>query len=161
MNSYYEIVKHLNAKNVRYMVAGGFAANIYGVQRGTRDIDLIIEFEKENLLTFEQIVKSLGFRERVPVFARDLWDSAYRKKLRVEHNMLAFSYHDIQRGVLIVDVILNAPRSFEEMWNEKHVRYDQNIPINLVSIDHLIEMKAAANREQDQFDIVQLKRIRG
>lgn len=159
MNRYFEIVKHLNAGNVRYLVAGGVAANLFGVPRSTHDIDLVVDFEKENLLKLETIIKSLGFRERVPVFARDLWDVAYRKQLRDEKNMLAFTYLETSKGIVSIDLIMNSPFTFEEMWKAQTSRSDGITDMKLVAVEHLMEMKRIAGRPQDIFDIVHLKNL--
>ena len=162
MNRYFEIAKHLNDAGVRYLIAGGFAANMYGVPRMTQDIDLIVEFEKENLLKLENTIKGLGFSERVPVFARDLWDIAYRKTLRDTKNMLAFTYHDPKNSRVEIDLILDQPFTFEELWDKQESRYSGDGTImRLVSVDQLIAMKAAVGRSQDMFDVVHLKKIYG
>lgn len=159
MNRYFEIIKHLQENDIRYLLAGGLASNLYGVERATRDIDLIIDFEKENLIKFEKVVKSLGFHERIPLFARDLWDPKYRKMLLEEKNMIAFSYYNAPRGELVIDLILNSPQSFETMWASKAIRNDGGTTLYLVNVEHLIEMKEIANRPQDQYDVIQLKRL--
>lgn len=158
---YFELLGKLSEENVRYLLAGGLAANLYGVERATRDIDLIIDFDKENLQKFEHVVQSFGFKERVPVFARDLWDIAYRRKLRDEKNMLAFSYYDLYSGVFIVDVLLHTPQSFDAMWARKQIRKSGETSISIVSVEDLLEMKTLANRDQDNFDIIQLKKLHG
>ncbi len=160
MNRYFEITKHLNDAGVRYLVAGGFAANMYGVPRMTQDIDLIVEFEKENLLKLENTIKSLGFTERVPVLARDLWNIAYRKKLREEKNMLAFTYHDPRKSQVEIDIILDQPFTFEELWAKQESRSSgDGTLMRLVSVDQLIAMKNAVGRSQDMFDVIHLKRL--
>ncbi len=159
MNRYFEIIKHLHENDIRYLLAGGLASNLYGAERATRDIDLIIDFEKENLNKFEKVVKSLGFSELLPLFARDLWDPKYRKMLLEEKNLIAFTYFNAPRGELVIDLILNAPKSFEIMWSAKSTRYNEGIPLHMVNVDHLIEMKELANRPQDVYDVMQLKRL--
>jgi hypothetical protein len=43
----------LNQYNVKYLVCGGLAVNIYGIPRMTADIDLLLDFEESNVLNFE------------------------------------------------------------------------------------------------------------
>jgi hypothetical protein len=45
---------------IRSLVCGGLAVNIYGVPRMTADIDLLLDFEPENLSRFEQILKEFS-----------------------------------------------------------------------------------------------------
>jgi hypothetical protein len=41
------------------MVAGGVAVNLYGIERATVDIDIILQLDKKNLLRFVDAEKSL------------------------------------------------------------------------------------------------------
>jgi len=36
-------------KKVRYLLAGGIAVNLYGIERATADIDIIVDLEDDNL----------------------------------------------------------------------------------------------------------------
>jgi len=54
MNPYFEISKHLRGHKIRYLLAGSLASNLYGAERATRYIALIVDFEKENHITFEK-----------------------------------------------------------------------------------------------------------
>ncbi|MCH7891199.1 MAG: hypothetical protein IH921_06830 [Gemmatimonadetes bacterium] len=41
----------LNGGGVRYLVAGGVAVNAHGYQRMTQDLDLVLDLERNNVLT--------------------------------------------------------------------------------------------------------------
>jgi hypothetical protein len=44
-----EIARHLDRANIRYMVTGSIAANLYTVPRMTRDIDIVLELAEKDL----------------------------------------------------------------------------------------------------------------
>jgi hypothetical protein len=49
MKIFKKLFSSLNQVTIRYMVAGGIAVNLYGIERATADIDLIVELEKERV----------------------------------------------------------------------------------------------------------------
>lgn len=60
-----------NRKKVCYLLAGGIAVNLYGIERATADIDIIVDLEEGNLKRFIAAMKELGFRPKVPVSLED------------------------------------------------------------------------------------------
>lgn len=48
----------LNRHGVKYVVIGGWAINIHGYERATRDIDLIVETSAENISKIKQALSS-------------------------------------------------------------------------------------------------------
>jgi hypothetical protein len=46
---YVELFKALHEEGVRYVLVGGIAVNLHGVERATADVDLIIALDAENL----------------------------------------------------------------------------------------------------------------
>ena len=61
------------------MVAEGVAVNLYGIERATADIDIILKLEEENLLRFINVVNKLGLKPKVPVKLEDFADANKRK----------------------------------------------------------------------------------
>ena len=67
--------------------------------------------------------------------------------------MIAYSYHNTQHSFMSIDVLIDTPFQFEEIWNRRELRSYNEIEINLIHIKDLIEMKQYSNRIQDQQDI--------
>ena len=61
----------MNRRKVRYLLAGGIAVNLYGIERATADIDIIVDLEDGNLQRFINVVKEMGFKPKVPVMLED------------------------------------------------------------------------------------------
>lgn len=89
-----EILKNffstLNKEAVKYMVAGGMAVNLYGIERATADIDIVLKLDNENLSKFVHVAKKLGLKPKVPV-KLDVFvemplnfNKAYKKKIRMK-----------------------------------------------------------------------------
>ena len=67
-----EILFALTDAGVEFVVGGGVAAVLHGVERVTLDIDLALDMEPANVEKFLQVMHQLGLQPRVPVPARDL-----------------------------------------------------------------------------------------
>ena len=156
---YLSLFKSLYEENIRYLICGGLALNLYGVPRMTADIDLLLDFEKENLKSFEKVLKSLNYEQLIPVPFSSLSKESVRKELKQKKNLVAFSFFNHDKGVMSVDILINMPTSFNEYWKRKKVRSAENIKLWLVDPNDLIEMKKRSNREQDKDDIVSLQKI--
>jgi hypothetical protein len=61
------IFSALNAVDVKYLVVGGLAVNAYGYERLTRDVDLVIGLEPENIIRGLRALLGLGYRMSIPV----------------------------------------------------------------------------------------------
>ncbi|PJA99331.1 MAG: hypothetical protein CO128_03950, partial [Ignavibacteriales bacterium CG_4_9_14_3_um_filter_30_11] len=59
INFFLNIFDALEKQNVNYVLIGGFAINLYGLQRGTQDIDLFIENDGNNLRRLRTALKSI------------------------------------------------------------------------------------------------------
>jgi hypothetical protein len=43
--------------------------------------------------------------------------------------------------MMSIDVLIDSPLSFQKMWESREKRQIEDMTVNIVSIDHLIEMK--------------------
>ena len=50
----------LKKADVRYILIGGFAVVLYGMQRLTRDIDIFVEMVPDNVENLEKLFKNEG-----------------------------------------------------------------------------------------------------
>ena len=72
----------LNAAAVKYLVVGGLAVNAYGYERLTRDLDLVIGLEPENIIRGLRALLGLGYRISIPVTPEQFADPENRKVWR-------------------------------------------------------------------------------
>ena len=73
---YLDLFRKLDDAGVRYLVVGGIAVNLHGVNRLTHDIDLMLALDSENLGRFVSVAKRYSFKPVVPVKVEDLADAA-------------------------------------------------------------------------------------
>lgn len=159
MNDYLNIFKELHTQKVRYLLCGGLAVNIYGIPRMTADIDLIIDFSLENVTRFEQVIKTFSYQNILPFSINSLVDLNFKKNMINERNLIAYSYFNSQANRMAMNVLVDVPILFEELWERKKIRMLGELTIQLVSIKDLITLKKYANRKQDLEDVLLLSKF--
>lgn len=143
------------------MVAGGIAVNLYGIERSTADIEIIIKLEKANLLKFVRLAKKLGLKPKLPVKIEDFIDPEKRKTWIVDKGMMVFSLYDAKNPFLLIDIFVEIPFEFDKVYRQRErIKFEDTI-ISVVPINELIVMKDKSNRPQDKADVFYLKKIIG
>lgn len=156
---YFELFKKLSQQQVRYLICGGLAVNIYGIPRMTADIDLLLDFTDENIDKFEQVLKSLMYQSTIPVSIKTFVNKKERQKVIIDKNLIAYSYFNSRSNYMNLDVLIDVPIAFDELWDKKEERSVDGTSVNLVSVEHLISMKKYANRKQDIDDVILLSKL--
>ena len=156
---YEKLFSALNKAKVKYLIAGGLAVNLYGIERMTADIDIIIDLSPENAAKFVKAVNRLGLKPRQPVKIGDFLNEQTRKTWITEKNMLVFSLFDPARHGFLLDVIIDDTIEFSKLYSGKRVFNNGRIPLTVLSPKDLIEMKRKAGRPQDLADIHYLRAI--
>ncbi|MEJ2745794.1 MAG: hypothetical protein P8123_08945 [bacterium] len=157
---YYESVfRKLNECQVRYVVAGGVAIVLHGVVRLTADLDIIVDFEQENIDRFARAMGDLGYRPKVPVKAEELGDPAKRENWVEQKGMQVFSFFHPQKQLELIDVFVKEIIPFAELYAEKSVVKAGDVSVPIVSIKHLKMLKEMAGRPQDLADVQSLNNL--
>lgn len=149
----------LSQEDVLYMVAGGIAINLYGIERATADIDIVLRLDKENISRFIAVSKKLGLKPKLPVKIDDFIDADKRKEWIEQKNMTVFSLYDPQNPFFILDIFVEMPFDFDEIYKQrKRIKFESTV-IPVVPLKELIKMKEKSDRPQDRADIFYLKKI--
>jgi len=156
---YVKLFSKLHQENIRYLICGGLAVNIYGIPRMTADIDILIDFEEKNVTRFEEVLDGLSFASIIPLKLNSLLDGQFRAEMIQQKNLIAYSYYNTRSNFMNVDILIDTPFSFSTMWDAREVRKVDSASIHIVSLKHLIEMKRHANRKQDIQDILMLEKL--
>jgi hypothetical protein len=160
MELFKKIFSELNRKRVKYMVAGGIAVNLYGVERATADLDIVVLLEGKNLTKFILAAKQLGLKPKIPVQMEDFLNQDTRQSWANEKGMKVFSLFDPKNPFFLIDVFNEVPFDFDETYKKRKKIRLENIAIPLIPLDILIEMKRGTGRPQDEADIFYLERIK-
>src|SRR5210317_1478467 len=109
----------LNEESVKYLVAGGIAVNLYGIERATADIDIVLKVDEKNLSKFVRVAKKLGLQPRLPLALDDLIDGEKRKSWIVDKDMVVYSLYDAKNPFFLLDIFVQEPFHFEEVYEKR------------------------------------------
>lgn len=136
------VCRLLNAHRVKYLLAGGVAANLHGSVRATRDVDILVPRDVANMQRLLTALAKLPFGIAAELEASDL----------------------VNRPITIVgddprvDVLTVAwSVTFDRAWPRRVVRRIQGIRVPYLSLRDLIESKKTG-RAADEADLAILKR---
>lgn len=156
---YEEIFRELNKRHIDYVVVGGVALVLHGVVRLTADLDLMLHLGENNLTKFVELLNKLGYKPKVPVKAENLIDPENRRSWFEEKNMQVFSFYHPKKGIMLIDVFIHEPISYDSIKSHSVKMKIGNLGIPVASVEDLIRLKEIAGRPQDMEDIKALKRL--
>ncbi len=156
---YEGILSALQVAQVRYVIAGGFAVNLHGFLRFTKDLDLLVDLEPANAQRAMQVLGDCGLEPRVPVPLADFADARIRDDWAEHRNMLVFQVWHPDQPFCTGDVFVRNPIDFDDLWNRSVDVSLGGVACRIAGIEDLIAMKSLAGRPQDLRDIEELRRI--
>ncbi len=157
---YLELFAALQRHRVEYVLIGGLAVSLHGIERATMDIDVTVATDPENLSALVGMARDLGLQPALPVALEALGDLELLRRWHRERHLQAFALRAPQHAGLHLDILLFPPVSFSELY-ERAVRFKaQDVPVIVASIEDLIALKAAVGRPIDLADIEHLKRLK-
>jgi hypothetical protein len=154
------VLKAFQDAQVRYVLVGGLAVLLHGVDRLTADIDLVVDLAPEQATRAIETLLALGFRTNAPVDARMFADPATRKRWREESSMVVMSFWDPLNRCPTVDVFAEYPMEFEKLYAASVLMPLSGTDVRIASVEHLIEIKRAAGRPKDLEDAARLTQLR-
>lgn len=149
-----EICRKLNECGVKYVVCGGYAVKLYGIEeiakqeRKTMDYDFIVESSEENIKRIKEALQEIG-SEIKELKNNDL--KKYSTVMIVSEN----------KKYLDIDLISNVWNvNYEKAQKDVVIQEIKGVKIPVVSVDRLIEMKEKSGRARDITDTFYLKKLR-
>jgi hypothetical protein len=133
---------------VRYIMIGGFATNLHGYSRATKDIDLWIEDTLENRKKLRKALKEQGSGDYEPIERMQFIPGWTDFQLNMGFKL------DIMTSVKGLEKI-----GFVECYDYAVVAEIEGVLVRFLHYNHLIECKKAAGRPQDLLDIMELEKI--
>ena len=161
---YLDLFGGLAAARVRYVVVGGLALNLHGVERATMDIDVAIALDDDNLRRAADALRSLGLVPIAPVSWDEIVTPGQLERWYREKHMLALGLRKSGGIGPSVDVLTRTSVPFESLYRNSEAKVLAGVRVPIASIDDLIAMKTGTGRELDASDVKaleSLRRIRG
>jgi hypothetical protein len=123
------IVFHLDQRHIIYMLVGSFASTYYGASRSTRDVDIVIETEPEQLALF------------IGDLRRDDYYAELEAALQAQKNESLFNVIDNKSGWK-VDLIIRKSRAFsrEEFQRRRTIMFS-GIELSIASPEDVVISK--------------------
>lgn len=137
-----EFLQLLNAHQVEYLLIGGYAVGYHGYPRATGDMDIWVAIHPQNAQRVVATLKEFGFD--LPEVSPDLF---------LQEGKI------IQMGVSPVKIDVTTTISgvsFDECYAARIVETLDEIPVNLISLEHLKANKKASGRLKDLNDLQNL-----
>ncbi|MEO7046159.1 MAG: hypothetical protein ABI091_12690 [Ferruginibacter sp.] len=137
----------LNSCEVKYLMIGGFAVNMHGFSRTTKDIDIWIKDDLDNRRKLGKAMAIFGY-----------------ESLSWEEFQFVPGWADFYIGNgMLLDILINMKGlegySFDECYELSKTAEIETIKVPFLHINHLIANKKAVNRPKDQIDVIELEKI--
>lgn len=125
----------------------------------TYDVDIAVPTTTDALQQIDTVLTGLGLRCRLPIQLVALADENLRKEYRDERNLIAVTYTDPADPLREVDILISPAIPASELVSRAVTLHLDDIPVSVVSLEDLIALKRAADREQDRADVMHLERL--
>lgn len=143
-----KLVDHFEKNKVQYLIIGGFAANKYGYNRFTGDIDFYLRDSIENRENLVGALEEAGYgrfdslltTQIVPGYCEIIMDNGM--------------YADLMTEIPGLN-----PNDFDEHYSMATIQEVKGVKMRYIHFDHLIQNKKATGRPKDLLDVQELERI--
>lgn len=139
----------LNRSKVSYIMVGGFAVNLQGFSRATKDADLWLMDDFGNRKSLRKAFADMGYGDYPSLETMPFvpgWTQFY-----------------IAKG-LILDIMTSMKGlenfTFDECLKRAKIADFDGVKVPFLSIDDLIANKKAVDRPKDQIDVIELEKIK-
>lgn len=145
---------------VEFVVCGGVAVVLHGVERVTMDLDIRVPDAEANYQRLVGVLSARGYRSRNPEPMDALCLPTRRKAWIEEKGALVWTAQS-QDGLEQIDVFLTYPVSWEDLLRDSRIVTLQGLPVRISSREHLILAKRAVDppRRKDLRDIEDLEAL--
>lgn len=139
----------LDNNKVRYIMIGGFATNLYGYSRATKDVDIWIADTLENRKKFRKALREQGSGDYDNIETMDFIPGYTDFQLKHGFKL------DVFTKVKGLEKI-----GFDECETYAVIAEIEKIQVPFLHLNHLIICKKAAGRTKDLLDVEELEKLR-
>jgi predicted nucleotidyltransferase len=147
-----ELLHRLVAADARFVVVGGLAVGAWGVVRGTKDVDVVVDPDIENLKRVAEVAVAAGGHVQqgealhgTPISIASALSSGEQVVIETDLGQL-----DIVQG-------LEGVPSYEDLRARSSEAEILGVTVAVCSLDDLKTMKRAAGRTRDLADLEDLE----
>ena len=153
------ILNALTDAGVEFIVGGGMACILQGVERLTMDVDVAVMMQEKNWERLVKVTENLGLIPRVPLNPRSLIEPAVRRVVLDEKKAIVFTFLHPDRPSLQLDVFLRPDLAYEVLLQDAEWMNLEGRKIQVLNRQKLLALKKAIQppRPKDLLDIAALE----
>jgi hypothetical protein len=146
---------------VEFIVGGGMACILQGVERLTMDVDVAVMMQEKNWERLVKVTENLGLIPRVPLNPRSLIDPAVRRVVLDEKKAIVFTFLHPDRPSLQLDVFLRPDLAYEVLLQDAEWMNLEGRKIQVLNRQKLLALKKGIQppRPKDLLDIAALEEM--
>jgi len=151
-----ELLRRLAAAEAKFVVVGGLAVNAWGVVRGTKDVDLVVAPDPENLRRVAEVALAAGGHVQQG-------EALLGSPISIASALAGGGQVAIETDLGRLDVVqgLEGVPSYEELRPRASEVEILGVTVPVCSVDDLKAMKRAAGRTRDLADLEDLEAANG
>lgn len=144
-----------------FVVGGGVACVLHGVERVTLDLDVAVQMNGPNLDRLIRAVERLNLQPRVAVSLADIGDPDFVHSMVTEKGALLFSLADFNNPLRHLDIFLSPILSFERLSKGAKWFDIGGLKVRVASKELLLQIKNEITplRPKDVLDVQELSRL--
>jgi len=148
MPDLHSLLAALQKNRVKYILVGGQAIRLHGLNRATEDVDLVVPFDTEN---GERLIRSLAFLESSKEI-QSWWFSKEANEEEIQNIRVADD--------LVIDILFSANGETYESLTPfiRKIEID-GVTVSTLDVDGLLKTKTS-HREKDAIDRLFLSKIK-
>jgi hypothetical protein len=141
-----DLLEAFGRADVRYLIVGGYAVGYHDRPRTTKDLDILLDPDPENIRRACSALLEFGAQA----------DVAAHLEAAVEDEVVWMGHPPVR-----VDLLKDAPGvDFAASWARRATTLWNGVSVAVLSRDDLIRSKRASGREQDLIDARNLERAK-
>jgi len=154
------LVADLASAQVQFVVCGGVACVLHGVERVTMDLDVRVPDDDDNYCRLVEALEARSFVSRIPEPMSALCDRKRREAWVQEKGALVWTAQSLD-GIEQIDVFLSYPISWTELVRDAKSLTLRGQTVRISSREHLILAKRQVDppRRKDLRDIEDLEAL--
>lgn len=156
----FALLKELAKASVEYVVCGGVACVLQGVERTTYDLDIAVSFDRKNLEKLIEVTKKFNLIPRIPEPVENLLDEKKRNDWIMNKNAIVYTFVS-NKGPLQLDIFLTYPKPLPELFKNTNSIQVENVEILVSTKEELLFAKknTIPARKKDLLDIEELEKL--
>lgn len=146
-----ELLRRLAAADVKFVVVGGLAVNAWGVVRGTKDVDVVVAPEIDNLKQVAEVAVAAGGRVQQG-------DALLGSPISITSALASGEQVAIETDLGRLDIVqgLDGVPNYADLRSRASETEILGVTVAICAIKDLKAMKRAAGRTRDLADLEDL-----